>query len=328
MTRGRADDAYRPRDDSLLKPSNADTMTFYMYRAQSDKAYPPLNTNTATLGGVLWYLHNEVVCHCPRRFDITRILRYKVTYKPTQPLIDTGRHFGVRYSFDSGKSSGPWEAQGDTWDKYGYVMGCNDMVHDTFPFPLWRVHYPNAAWYSMPGPCNSVKWNEVNDACKATEPGGMCEGTPTGAGNCTFSYEDAGEILLDEVIGIKDDSNNKGHHDAWCQEGCREYSFHADKGRCTSFWDDMKDWAKNQWRIEQIDKAFKTKYPSMSSDVEIPPPVCDFDRHTFYPVGHEGYLPSTLEERRHRPTLPPPLVGPNRPWDQCVDNYNFYVNGQ
>ena len=38
----------------------------------------------------MWYLHNEVVWQTPRKFNISRIMRLKVTMKATQPLIDAG----------------------------------------------------------------------------------------------------------------------------------------------------------------------------------------------------------------------------------------------
>jgi hypothetical protein len=32
-----------------------------VYRAQGETTYPPENVNVADLGGVMWYLHNEIV---------------------------------------------------------------------------------------------------------------------------------------------------------------------------------------------------------------------------------------------------------------------------
>merc|ERR1712161_120540 len=66
-------------DQPVCGESSANTRTMYMYRAQSDSEYPMENVNMADLPGVLWYLHHEVVTMCPRKNDITRILRMKVT---------------------------------------------------------------------------------------------------------------------------------------------------------------------------------------------------------------------------------------------------------
>eukprot|EP00437_Effrenium_voratum_P071196 CAMPEP_0181508576 /NCGR_PEP_ID=MMETSP1110-20121109/59821_1 /TAXON_ID=174948 /ORGANISM="Symbiodinium sp., Strain CCMP421" /LENGTH=210 /DNA_ID=CAMNT_0023637949 /DNA_START=112 /DNA_END=740 /DNA_ORIENTATION=- len=71
------------KDGSLNSPSSSPLFTFYMYRAVSDEVYPPLNTNVASLPGVLWYLHHEVVIQAPRKFQISRILRYKVQMRAT-----------------------------------------------------------------------------------------------------------------------------------------------------------------------------------------------------------------------------------------------------
>merc|ERR1719333_962162 len=51
--------------------------TFYMYRVTGAKDWPIENVNAASLGGVLWYLHNEVIVERPRKFGITRIRRFK-----------------------------------------------------------------------------------------------------------------------------------------------------------------------------------------------------------------------------------------------------------
>merc|ERR1719145_311068 len=88
---------YFPATPSLLQPSTANQLEFYVYRAQSPgNFYPPANTNTASIGGVMWYLQNEVVKTCDgagflaeggkpgdRKFEITTIRRIKITLKPT-----------------------------------------------------------------------------------------------------------------------------------------------------------------------------------------------------------------------------------------------------
>eukprot|EP00927_Polykrikos_kofoidii_P040966 TRINITY_DN34910_c0_g1_i2.p1 TRINITY_DN34910_c0_g1~~TRINITY_DN34910_c0_g1_i2.p1 ORF type:complete len:356 (-),score=36.65 TRINITY_DN34910_c0_g1_i2:9-959(-) len=165
---------YRPKDPLLASPSNAPTLSFYMYRSQNDRHYPPLNTNMASLGGVLWYLQNEVVNGCfsgrghagdfgVRRFQITRILRYKVTLKAPEPLFKMGMNFGPRVAFDFGKNNGAWVPRKDkakAYDVFGYVVGCNVVGKGPYPTCPSRqgeienfcpIKYPNATWYSLPG---------------------------------------------------------------------------------------------------------------------------------------------------------------------------------
>lgn len=294
-------DAWHPKVLSLELPSTAPLLDFYMYRATGDDAYPPLDTNLASLGGLMWYLHNEVVCHCPRRNGVTVIKRYRVKTKATQVLYNKGMNFGVRHAFDEGKCTGPaWNAAGqpseevtcdvDSWDKYGYTVGCNDANKQTFPFPTWRVHYPQAVWYSMPGPCPSRFWDEKDDDCKAAEPGGVCQGTPTGQGNCTVSFEDAGSVRIDDVVGIPEDGDPM--HQKWCNAGNREYSFHSDKGVNEDFWDGIWDWDKNQKRMDAVADAFAKKYPDMVTEKELPAPTCDFNRHLFYAKNHPAWMPT------------------------------------
>lgn len=151
-----------------------------MYRAVSSSSnYPPENVNTANLAGCLWYLQNEVVTQRPRKFGISRILRFKFQTKTTAALAAKGMNFGVRYAFDSGQCTGPFSCD-EQWQKYGYFVGCNNL--GSWPFPEYAVHYPGAIWYSLPKQ-------------------GACLGAPTGACDCTFSYTSAGEINIDELEG-------------------------------------------------------------------------------------------------------------------------------
>ena len=73
-----------------------------------------------------------------------------------------------------------------------------------FPFPNYKIYYPGAVWYSLPGPCPSENYTRWTDWCKEREPGGYCNQTPTGAGNCTWTYEDAGEITIDSWTKMAD----------------------------------------------------------------------------------------------------------------------------
>jgi len=292
---------YRPRDTSLLEPSSAPSFTFYVYRAQGNRDYPPLNANAGSLGGVLWYLQNEVVNRCDsergdgepgfRHFKIMRILRYKVATKAPQPLFNKGMNFGTRVAFDAGQNTGSWEPRKDrakSYQVYGYHVGCN--ILGAGPYPLCPsaqegycpIKYPDATWYSLPGPCPTQDLASKSRSCKGDQPGGFCEGAPTGQGNCTWSYEPAGEIDIDELVGIKE---KFGSHQVFCSRGCIEYVKYGamkDRGRCISWWDHRFDVEKNRWRMDQLDDAFKAKYPDAPSDRDMPPPPCDFDKEAFY----------------------------------------------
>eukprot|EP00928_Gymnodinium_smaydae_P051939 TRINITY_DN3563_c0_g7_i1.p1 TRINITY_DN3563_c0_g7~~TRINITY_DN3563_c0_g7_i1.p1 ORF type:complete len:430 (-),score=41.19 TRINITY_DN3563_c0_g7_i1:171-1373(-) len=295
---------YQPWDRRLTQPSSAPTYSFYVYRAQNTEEYPPLNANAASLGGVLWYLHNEVVNRCDsgrgngefgyRRFKITRIIRYKITMKTTEPLYRKGMNFGTRVAFDSGQNTGswyPWKDKKRSYDVYGYHVGCNYLGKGPYPLCPTKsgenycpIAYDDAIWYSFPGPCPTEDIHHKHNQCRATQPGGWCKGRPTGTGDCTWTYEDAGEIDIDEVVGIK---GRWPSHYEFCRKGCLEYVKYGgwntrDKGRCIDWWDGKFDRAKNRERMDKVDAAFKSKYPHMPSDRELPPPRCDFDKDAFY----------------------------------------------
>lgn len=295
---------YRPKDPALSRPSSAPTKVFYVYRSQDDEMYPPLNANAASLGGVLWYLQNEVVNRCDsgrgsgefgyRRFKITRILRYKVTYKAPEPLYRKGMLFGTRVAFDSGKNTGSWFPNKDmrkAYDKYGYNVGCNILglgpypqCPTTGPENFCPIEYEAPVWYSFPGPCPTQDIFHKNSKCQASEPGGYCKGPPTGSGDCTWTYEAAGEINIDELVGIKE---KFGSHYNFCKKGCLEYVKYGspktrDKGRCIDWWNGKFDKKQNKWRMEQVDNAFKAKYPNMPKDSEMGAPHCDFNKDAFY----------------------------------------------
>jgi len=222
----------------------APVFKFYVYRAQNDNEYPLGNVNVANMPGVMWYLNNEVMPRCPKRYHISRIKRMVITMQATPELYAKGMNFGVRYSFDAGKCTGSnirWLGACDlTWNKYGYVPGCNNFK-DHYPYPLIDTEYPNGIWYSLP-----VE--------------GRCD-NPNGTANCTWSYQEAGEISLSDL-----EMEDPGH--AWCCEG-----------NCTNFWWDHWGSQKCQKRVALAMDMFAKKYPDMPLDMPTPP--CDFI--------HDGY---------------------------------------
>merc|ERR1719436_835616 len=199
-------------------------MTFYMYRAQSKKDYPLENLNAADLAGVLWYLHNDVVSETPRKYQIDRIKRYKVTMKNTQEFWNAHhRQFGAFVAYDAGRCTSL--NCKEMYYQYGFIVGCQavDMQGAGYLSDV-RTNWNCIAgsdqckaplWYSLPGPCPAMgmkrthgKRNVVHldvnrdktPECIKRMPGGHCK-TVTGAPDCTYSYEEAGEILLDNLTG-------------------------------------------------------------------------------------------------------------------------------
>lgn len=268
---------------SLRAPSKAPLNTFYMYRAQGVTSYPPENVNMASLAGVMWYLHNEIVGRADwgyrRKFDITRILRYKVQTRAPQTLFEAGMNFGVRFAFDSGQCTGPFSCD-EAWQNYGYFVGCNRFGNFTsFPFPNFPVAY-QGVWYSLPGKCPQMKYMDKSKAgskgedCLENQPGGFCQGEPTGAADCTYNFEAAGEISLDELEGITD-------YNAFIAAGNKEYDRITDHGTGMTFWNSINDQKLAAWRVDQATKLFEKHYPG-SSLPDNNWEKCDFNYNAFY----------------------------------------------
>jgi len=237
--------------------SAAPVLDFYMYRAASDVApeYEFGNINTGNMDGVIWYLMNEVVTNytdrvrCPRKFNISNIYRYRARAKATAALSSRGMNFGVRFAYDRGQCTGRCFPDNECtcdedcafhYEKYGYNLGCNNFV-DSYPFPVGASMSPNGIWYSLPlvGRC----------------------AYPTGAPDCTWSYEHAGSITILDLEQL-----NPG------QDQCCH-------GHCTAFWDNQFDIGKTYWRRDQALDVFFGKYPDQRRDLVV---NCDFKREVWY----------------------------------------------
>jgi len=275
---------YLPSSGVLLRPSVASSFTFYVYRAETEAHEPMGNINAASLGGLLWHLHNQVVSRCPRRattasqMDLTRIVRYKVTTKATTPLLMMGMNFGVQFFFDYGQCVGPGNSHGGDWDLYGYVVGCSRLGAWPHPEDPSAKAYHDAVWYSFPGECPTEDAEHKSADCMARYPGGRCA-TPSGAGDCTYSIDPAGEINIDELVGI---SPRWATHMDFCQQGCREYFKHLDGGNCIHWWDRKNDAMLNSQRMGQVDEMFSQKFPDLPRDREMAPPPCDWNKQRYY----------------------------------------------
>jgi len=240
-----------------LQPSNAELLTFYMYRAQSNTSYPLENVNAGNLAGTMWYIQNEIVSGkwgSTDRFGVSVIKRFLVKMRATQPLVSKKMNFGLRVAFDSGKCTN--QACGYDWWLYGYNIGCNKLGR--YPFPMFESYYPGGVWYSVPGPCPTRRWDQHSAACEGNQPGGRCDGIPTGAGDCTYSYQEAGYVTLAEV-------------------------YESAKVSPQTFWSSPDSYTANSKKVQAVADMFTRKYSGMwprAEDVKDPP--CDFDKKRFF----------------------------------------------
>lgn len=254
-------------------------MTFYTYRATGPKDFAiTASINTANLPGVMWYLHHEILDQWPRRFHYTRILRYKLQYRATPEIVANGMHFGIRYAIDWGKCTTSHKDCSGTWEHYGFIAGCNNLGDPkSQAFPKYPIAYNDAVWYSLPGRCPSQPYSNANPECVKRQPGGLCKGPPTGAWDCTWSYEEAGEVQLSEL-----------YSNATCNATCVEYIAVNATGCCTGFWDDINSVEANTKRVKIVADLFQEKFPKMTHASELKEPKCDFNGANYW-----GRLPPT-----------------------------------
>jgi len=256
---------------------------FYAYRVQDDKNYPDENINAASLAGALWYIHHEVVIVCPRKFGMTRIRRMKVTMQNTCELYSsTQTNFGAFKAFDSARCH--VDDCAETFSRYGFIVGCQHIPFNKGIFaaycdkPHTACRYPH--WYSFPGKCPSMDYkNKANPICQH-EAGGACKNV-TGARDCTYHIEQAGEVTFDELY----ESTGPSHNWAAFCAGRKEYNNQTDKGEGVSFWDGIYSPHKCIERYDKVQAKFREKYPDMP--VELDQPHCDYFKSD--PIGNFLY---------------------------------------
>jgi len=332
-------DSNSSSDDDSGPPPGPRAQTFYMYRAGSKASYPLENTNTADLAGVMWYLHNEVVRNTPRKYAIDRIRRFKVTVKNTWEFWNAHkRQFGAFVAYDAARCSTPVCKK--IYHHYGFIVGC--QVCDTKVAAYLAKDQTNwnckkgedqcraPLWYSLPGPCPAMGLANEDIAankdggldvmsakskdCLKRMPGGHCD-KATGAPDCTYSYEEAGEIFLNELSGIDGDyndfwntsftrcandvANGRLPKDHKCVHQ-KEYEPHLDKGIGCSFWDGVHDAEKGTARMEAVRKLFKKHYPDFP--LSLPEPPCEFDMYYDgewdWKINHKGANKSDWWDQR------------------------------
>ncbi|CAJ1329891.1 unnamed protein product, partial [Effrenium voratum] len=261
-------------------------MTFYQYRAQSGvvpKNRLWENINLANIGGVMFYLHNEVVDkdgemrdtenQRTTKFQVDRVMRFKVTMKNSEALWKKFRaQFGQFIQFDYGQATFgmPDHVQkcNAIWSDFGYEVGCQ---HN----PTGISGYDEGYWTSWPGRCPSMPFTDKapqggpakTEACLKEQPGGAC-GSPDGSFDCTWHIEEAGFVMLDELVGVDIKELYKN--------GGTQYEKSSDAGEGVSFWNGKKDKAKCKEREDKLLNLFANKYRDQPASLT--DPACDFWR--------------------------------------------------
>lgn len=259
------------------------TLEFYMYRASGGRMrYSPQNINTASAAGVMRYIHVEVIgqpacgtCspdkNCKRKYDIDRILRFKVKMQNTPEVHKHvgNPQFGPFRQFDNAQCT--FGHCPKTWQKYGYVVGCQ---------PQSNFHYDDAVWYSLPGKCPSKPYDKKTEECKKEEPGGDCfdkslsgvERRQNGwSRECTYEIRmdkngvETEEVFLDELVGL-------GNYIDFCKKGGVEYNTEDESASTIDFWKGFTNATANKARTEALLEAFAKKYPNSP---QLPMPHCD-----------------------------------------------------
>ena len=228
-----------------------------MGMAAGARSCQPRTRSCASAAGVLLYLHSEVLSFgsCPRKFRISRILRYRVTMHGA--LLDTaGSKFAPFASFDDGRMSGgpaaPFHYQRDRDNS----IGCLAKMKG------WYGHqtYRGAVYYSFPGKC---KFREFHDSC--TDPadtGGRCD-SPDGTPRCTWRAEAAGEVRIGELNGVRDTAGEA----SMCSLGGSTWESAEDASKC--FWNGRNDAEACSERARTLDLLFRQKYPHLPGDIPV-----------------------------------------------------------
>jgi len=227
---------------------------------------------------LMYYLHNEILGGQPRKYNITRILRYKVTTKPTKEVFEhTHTQFGPFVAFDQGMCTAA--DCDEVFDKYGYNVGCQllDPKLSAYESPFQTMHgcMPTetcpGVWFSLPGQCPTKDLLDKTQQCVDKEMGGACAAV-SGEKACTYHYDHAGEVRMDELSGL-DDSTQWWLPDAQGQRKA-EYIKSLDTGIGTHFWEGKMNITKAAERQKKVIELFQKKYPQLPDTYGQPP--CDF----------------------------------------------------
>lgn len=174
------------------------------------------NTDAASAGGVLGYLHSEVipsrnVPDTGRRFNdidavavfevhVLNVRRARLSGSSDRP--DEGNRFGPYMAFNRGKAMPP-QARGQIAG-YGAYVGIQDQGQNP------RHAYPGD-WYSFVGPCPMSSWvaGTKPSPCPTTPAlEAICHtAMPDGTPSCQYTYSYCGYVPLDDLVGITSKSH-------------------------------------------------------------------------------------------------------------------------
>merc|ERR1712232_745889 len=150
-----------------------------------------------------------------------------------------------------------------------------------YPHTQWTSgnSYPNTIWYSLPGSCPTMDRFKATPKCNYELPGGACASLPTGQGNCTFHIEEAGELDIDTLVGIRPRWKNRAE---FCKQCKTEVGPNQAGGCGLDFWGpNIWDKDKNARRVQKTADEFDRKYPEMPKTNELSAPPCDFDQKKY-----------------------------------------------
>lgn len=234
-------------DVSNDKIENADgSKTFLVYRALRSHVWGDLttpdkwakrllNSNCASLGGVLSYLHTEVVpndmrehddiSNCMRKWDYDAIMVFNVTIKTAPHIKDKyGDMMGPYTAFDAGRCTGGPDVCDFENGLQSFAPGRQEQTGNP------RHAYKNAWWYSFPQ-CGFCDW-------------------PTGELGCTYTYNVVGMYKIDDLVFPQMCKDCAGGHSGPCT---------PDSGsRNCEWWDiDIKGQKKLcAWNISMSERKF------------------------------------------------------------------------
>lgn len=205
-----------------------------MYRAligEHVNDYTLENNNVADAGGVLKYIHTEVIVEhqlpehrIKRKYEVDAISMWHVRFRNHHALVHSsdrvGNEFGPFLAYDFGESTNRHYEETGFFERYGDWVGMQHQQGD----PRIITTDP-IVWYSLGGFCPNKNFHEKGDRHNPSPDcvkygenlgawgfpntalnGGYCgdhfTGDPLGEPGCTYTYAQPSVVSLDSIVGI------------------------------------------------------------------------------------------------------------------------------